>query len=171
MGRTGTVALVIAEKVFRDEEYQTPKLILERAGFKVLTASTNVKKATGKLGLVVKPDILVKDLINQDLDALIFVGGGGSSQYFEDATAHQLARHFYSQGKVVGAICIAPVILANAGLLKGKKATVYPDGKDRLQANGAIYTGAGFEVDGKIITGNGPEASEKFGEELVKLLG
>jgi protease I len=165
------VALVIAEKMFRDEEYEVPKKVLERAGFRVLTASTNVEKATGKLGMVVKPDLLVKELIDQDLDALIFIGGGGSSQYFEDATAHQLATHFYGQGKVVGAICIAPVILANAGILKGKKATVFPDGKDRLEANGAVYTGAAFEVDGKIITGNGPEAARKFGEELVKLLG
>lgn len=169
MGKT--VALVIAESMFRDEEYQQPKEILEGAGVKVLTASTTLGKATGKLGLVAQPEVLVKDLKQHELDALIFVGGGGSSQYFNDRTAHDLARHFFNQGKVVGAICIAPVILANAGLLKGKKATVYPDGADQLKAGGAVYTGSAVEVDGKIITGNGPEAAEKYGKELVKLLG
>ena len=50
-----TVALVIAEKVFRDEEYQAPKEILESAGIEVLTVSTTLGKAVGKLGLEVTP--------------------------------------------------------------------------------------------------------------------
>lgn len=165
-----TVALIIAERTFRDEEYQVPKEILEKAGFKVLTASTSVEKAVGKLGMTVKPDVLVKDLINRELAALIFVGGGGSSQYFNDATAHELARHFYNQGKVVGAICIAPVILANAGLLKRKRATVFPDGRPDLEAKGALYTGNQVEVDGNLITGCGPEAAQAFGEKLAEML-
>lgn len=165
-----TIALVIAERIFRDEEYQIPKNILEKAGFKVLTASTSLEKAIGKLGMTVKPDILVKDLFNQELAALIFIGGGGSSQYFKDKTAHELTRHFYSQGKVVGAICIAPVILANAGILKGKRATVFPDGQIDLKTNRAVYTGNLVEVDGNIVTGCGPEAAEKFGNQIVEMI-
>lgn len=164
------VALVIAERTFRDEEYQIPKEILEKANFKVLTASTKLENAIGKLGMTVKPDVLLKDLINRPLDALIFIGGGGSSQYFKDTSAHQLARHFYDCGKIVGAICIAPVILANSGILKGKKATVFSDGIPDLKVNGAIYTGNMVEVDGKIITGAGPEAAEVFGNRLVEML-
>lgn len=165
-----TVALIIAERTFRDEEYQVPKEILEKEGFKVLTASTSLEQAVGKLGMTVKPDILVKDLIDRDLAALIFIGGGGSSQYFNDVTAHELAVHFYSQGKVVGAICIAPVILANAGVLKGKKATVFPDGRPDLETKGAVYTGNQVEVDGNLITGCGPEAAQVFGEKLAAML-
>lgn len=169
-------ALVIAEEMFRDEEYETPKEILEEKGIRVLTASTTTVKAFGKLGMVVKPDILVKDLKDQPLDALIFVGGGGSSQYFNDPIAHELAKQFDQPGKVVGAICIAPVILANAGLLKGRKATVFPDGKDALKAGGATYTGSQVEVDrsqpgqATVITGCGPEAAAVFGEALAELL-
>ncbi len=165
-----TVALIIAERTFRDEEYQNPKDILEKAGFRVLTASTSLEKAVGKLGMTVKPDVLVKDLINQELAALIFIGGGGSSQYFEDRSAHELARHFSDLGEIVGAICIAPVILAKAGVLRGKRATVFPDGKTDLETNGAIYTGNQVEVDGKFITGSGPEAADAFGEKLVEML-
>lgn len=165
-----TVALVIAEKMFRDEEYQDPKMILEQAGVEVLTVSTTLEKAVGKLGLLVQPDVLLKDLKNYPLDALIFIGGIGSSQYFEDKIAHEFAWHFYNQGKIVGAICSAPVILANSGLLQGRKATVFSTDKDHLVAKGAIYTGSQVEVDDRLITGCGPEVSKQFGKELVALL-
>jgi len=165
------VAMVIAAELFRDEEYLVPKELLEKSGHKVLTVSTTLDYAQGKLGAKVKPDCLLRDLSVARADALVFVGGGGSSQYFNDLSAHRLARDFYKQGKVVGAICIAPVILANAGLLRGKKATVFPDGAADLLKGGAIYTGEPVVTDGLIITGNGPTAAAAFGEELARLLG
>lgn len=165
-----TVVLVIAEKDFRDEEYQIPKDILTNLGFNVITASTTTDQAQGKLGLKVKPDVLLSQVSVNDLDALIYIGGGGSSQYFDDPLAHNLAKTVLAHQKIVGAICIAPVILSNAGLLKNKKATVFPDGAETLKEQGAHYTGNTVEVDGKIITGNGPEAAKQFGEQLVKLL-
>jgi protease I len=166
-----SVAMVIAEKMFRDEEYQVPKEILEKAGVKVVTICTTRAEASGKLGMKVKPEVLLSETDVSQFDALIFVGGGGSSQYFEDSVAHGLAKEFVSRGKIIGAICIAPVILANSGLLKGKKATVFPDGQADLENNGAIYTGNPVEVDGLLITGNGPEAATEFGEKLLVMLG
>ena len=165
-----TVALVIAAKMFRDEEYQIPKEILEQAGVQVITVCSTLDEATGKLGLKVKPDRRLEELEVGQADALIFVGGGGSEQYFNDPAAHGLARDFAEQGKIIGAICIAPVILANAGLLKGKKATVFPDGRNDLENNGAIYTGNPVEIDGRLITGNGPGAAAEFGRGILKLL-
>lgn len=164
------VALIIAERNFRDEEYQVPYEILQTAGFQVLTVSTKTTTAIGKLGLEVKPDTLINDLKPEELDALVFIGGGGSEQYFEDALSHNLARQMVQLDKVVGAICIAPVVLANAQVLQGKRATVYPDGAEILTKQGANYTGQPVEVDGKVITGNGPAAAEAFGHALVKLL-
>ena len=164
------VALVIAENQFRDEEYQVPRDILRKAGFDVLTVSTSTNQAVGKLGLKVTPDTLIADLKPEELDALIFIGGGGSQQYFADPLSHRLARKMVQLDKVLGAICIAPVILANAKVLVGKRATVFPDGAPVLKANGASYTGTAVEVDGKIITGNGPEAAQAFGDALVRLL-
>jgi protease I len=165
-----TVVLVIAEQMFRDEEYQYPKTILEQAGVKVVTVSTTLGEAVGKLGLKVKPDRLLAKLTVTQADALVFIGGGGSSQYFDDPTAHRLAREYAQAGKIVGAICIAPVILARAGLLSGKRATVFPDGQADLEQSGAFYTGNPVEVDGLMITGNGPAAAEEFGRKLVELL-
>lgn len=167
-----TVVLVIAEKIFRDEEYQVPKEILIKAGIKVITASTTTGEAIGKLGLKIKPDILVGQIDTDKLDALIFIGGGGASQYFNDPLGHRLAKEAAKKGKVYGAICIAPIILANAGLLKGKNATVFSsaDGIEALKKGGAHYTGSDVEIDGSLITGCGPEAATKFGEALVKML-
>ena len=164
------VALVIAEKVFRDEEYQVPKKILLEKGIEVVTASTTTGWAEGKLGARVKPDLQINELKTEELDALVFVGGGGAAQYFDDPLAHQLARQMEEQGKVVAAICIAPVILARAGLLQGKKATVFPDGVSDLIRHGAEYTGKPVERDGLVLTSNGPEAAEAFGRTLVVML-
>ncbi|MDO8446384.1 MAG: DJ-1/PfpI family protein [Deltaproteobacteria bacterium] len=164
------VVFIIAEKVFRDEEYLVPKEVLAKAGIKVITASTTTGEAIGKLGLKVKPDTLVSQIDVDKLDALIFIGGGGAEQYFNDPIAHRLAKEAVEKEKILGAICIAPVILANAGLLKGKRATVFPSGADSLKKGGATYTGGDVEIDGKLITGCGPEAAEKFGTELVKML-
>lgn len=167
-----TVVLIIAEKIFRDEEYQVPKDVLTKAGIKVITASTTQGEAIGKLGLKVKPDILVSQIYIDKVDALIFIGGGGASQYFNDPLVHSLAKEAEQKGKIYGAICIAPTILANAGLLKGKIATVFPspDGIEALKKGGANYTAGDVEVDGKLITGCGPEAAKEFGAELVKML-
>ncbi|HEY8393057.1 MAG TPA: DJ-1/PfpI family protein [Capillibacterium sp.] len=159
--------LVIAERTFRDEEYLVPKDLLARAGVEVVTASTTAGEAVGKLGHKVRPDILISQVKAEDYDALVFVGGGGAAQYFADETAHQLARDFVHAGKVVAAICIAPVILARAGVLRGKRATVFPDGVPELKKAGAIYTAQRVERDGRIITGNGPEAAEAFGQEIL----
>ena len=164
------IALVIAEREFRDEEYQVPFDLLQRAGFNVLTVSTTKGTATGKLGLQVKPDTLITELDTARLDALVFIGGGGSEQYFADPLAHRLAKEMVASDKVLGAICIAPVILAKAEVLTGKKATVFPDGTPILQEHGAEVTGADVEIDGKILTGNGPEAAAAFGQALIDLL-
>jgi protease I len=165
-----SVVLVIAEKNFRDEEYQDPKTVLEGAGIKVITASTTKNKIEGKLGLIVTPDILVQDLNIDQTDALIFIGGGGAEQYFHDKIALNLAKAAKEKGKIYGAICIAPVILANAGLLKDKKATVFSSEIDAIEDQGAIYLAQDVVIDDKLITANGPLAAKKFGQEILKLL-
>lgn len=164
------VALVIAEKNFRDEEYLHPKEILCKAGLEVITVSTTTGPVRGKLGAEARPDLLLSEVKPEEIDALVFVGGGGAEQYFEDQTAHRLARRIVDSGKLLAAICIAPVILAKAGLLKGKKATVWFEGAEDLENGGAIYTGAPVQTDERIITANGPEAAEAFGREILKQL-
>lgn len=164
------VVMIIAHNGFRDEELTEPKEILEGEGAEVVVASSSLDEAHGMKGTVVKPDILLEDIDVSKFDAVIFVGGVGASEYWNDPKAHQIAREALNSGKVVAAICIAPVTLANAGILKGKRATVFPSEREKLKEAGAIYTGQDVEEDGMIITGNGPSAAEKFGRAIAEKL-
>jgi len=162
--------MIIAKANFRDEELFEPKAVLENAGVKVLIASSIVSPSKGKLGGTANPTLLVRDLKAEDYDAIVFVGGPGSQEYFNSPDAHRVVKEAVALQKILAAICIAPVTLANAGALEAKKATVYPSEEASLKAKGAVYTGADVQVDGNIVTGNGPQAATKFGEAILKLL-
>jgi len=164
------VLMVIAHEAFRDEEYQEPRKILEGFGAEITVASSSLRVAKGMLGLKVKPDTLLKDVKAEDYDAVIFVGGVGASEYWENETAHRLLKRAMEQNKVIAAICIAPVTLAKAGILKGKRATVFGYEAKRLKAGGAIYTGEAVVVCGNIVTADGPRAAKKFGMAIARLL-
>ena len=164
------VVMIIAQDNFRDEELLQPKRVFEDAGVVVKVASRKKTEAQGMLGAKIMPDIALLDINVQDFDAVIFVGGAGSSTYWDDLSAHKIARDAYSANKLVAAICIAPVTLANAGLLKGKRATVWSSEAGKLGSAGAVYTGKSVEKDGNIITGSGPTAAIEFGKQIVKAL-
>lgn len=164
------VLMVIANSNFRDEELFHTKEEIERRGHETVIASNSLSEATGVLEGKIKPSILVKDVSFGEYDAIVFVGGAGSALYFNNPAALTLAREFFNNGRIISAICIAPSILANAGLLKGKKVTCYVSEKENLEAKGAIYTGNDVEVDGKIITANGPKAAREFGRKIAERL-
>ena len=161
---------IIAPKNFREEELFEPKEILEKAGIKTVIASRNVGTIMGLGGETVKASIALEDVDIKNYNAIVFIGGPGASAYFDDAKARQIAKQAVEKGKILGAICIAPSILANAGLLKGKKATAFSDQAENLHEKGADYTGKDVTIDGKIITANGPSAAKQFGETITNAL-
>lgn len=160
---------IIAPKGFQDQEYGDSKKAIENEGHDVITASTQ-KEAIGKFGAKVKVDILIQDINSEDYDALALIGGPGCYIYFEDQAIHKIAKSFYATAKPTCAICAAPSILANAGLLKGKKATCWEGESENLIAKEAFYTGETVTQDGIIITADGPSSAKKFGEEIAKIL-
>jgi protease I len=164
------VVMIIAPEKFRDEELFEPKELLEAAGATVKIASTSLEEATGMRGGKAKADLLLADVKVAEYDAIVFIGGSGASVYWDDATAHAIAVEAAESGKVLGAICIAPVTLAKAGVLDKKKATVYKSERSKLEAAGAKYTGAAVEVDGNIITADGPSSAKAFGQALAEAL-
>lgn len=170
VGEMKKVAMVIAQNNFRDEELFEPKMILEKAGIEVKIASTTLKTAKGALGGKITPDILINNINLSDFAAIIFIGGTGASQYWDDPISHELIKQALGRNRIVAAICIAPVTLAKAGILKGKRATVWASEAEQIKAEGANYTGRAVEKDGNIITASGPQAAKEFAEELVKAL-
>jgi protease I len=165
------VLMVIAPSWFRDEEYEEPKAVLEEHGARVTTASTQAGPAMGRYGCRAHVDVA---LCNADLSryaALVFVGGEGAEVFFDDPDAQAAARKALDLGQTVGAICIAPSILARAGLLDGRRATSFPDRQTDLEEHGATWTGRTVEVDGAIVTANGPDAAHEFGETIAALIG
>lgn len=165
-----SAVMIVAQGNFRDEELLQPKEILERNGIQVKIASTTLNEIKGMLGATVEPDVLLIDLDYRKFDAVIFVGGSGASQYWDDPLAHELARLAQSNNKLVAAICIAPVTLAKAGLLKGRRATVWQSEGKQLEDLGANYTARPVEKDANIITAAGPFAAREFAEEISREL-
>jgi len=163
--------MIIASHDFRDEELFKPRELFIQEGIEVVLASSSLKNSRGMLGKIAQPDILIEEVKVEEFDVIVFVGGSGSSEYWDSPVAMEIAKKSLSLGKLICAICIAPVILANAGILYGKKATVYPSEIDRLKAKGAIYTEKDVVIDGNIITGKGPHSAREFGETIIKILG
>ena len=170
------VAMIIAFKNFRDEEYFIPKEVLETAGAEIKTISTKTGEAIGSQGGEAEVDITLDELRISDFDAIVFIGGQGAPEYLDNDTSYKIAQEAVSEKKILAAICIAPTILAKAGVLSEKKATVWSSLLDKkavkvLKENGVIYQDDPIVVDGNIITANGPEAAKEFGEAISSLLG
>ncbi len=169
------VAIILAFRDFRDEEYFVPREILESAGFEIKTASNKTGTAVGADGGEANVDFLVSGLNPADFDAVVFIGGPGCLKNLDSQDSYKVARQTVAQGKVLASICISPVILAKAGVLKGKKATVWTSPLDKsavkiLEQNGVIYQDEPAVADGKIITACGPSAAKEFGRAIVGVL-
>ena len=165
-----SVLFVIAPERFRDEELFETQSVLERAGHQSVIASTKLGLCPGSRGGYAEAIRTLDKESGFAYDAIVFVGGGGTTQLFGNADAWRIAREAMATGKVVGAICLAPVILANAGVLAGRQATVAGTQAATLEAKGAYYTGPGVTVDGRLVTANGPKSSRAFAIRIVELL-
>jgi len=163
------ILYIIASNGYQDIEYEVPKSILKQNSHKIITASS-AKIAKGSLGGQTEADLLINEVNPENYDALIFAGGPGSREYFNNETAIKIAKEFYSKGKIICAICAGPGILANAGILNGKKATCFEGISHILEEKGALYTKNPTEIDENIITANGPKSAKSFGELIAQNL-
>ena len=141
----------------------------------VKTYSTSLGTAIGSNGGEAKIDETIDNLDVSDFDAVVFSGGAGCLKYLDNETSYKIAEETLEKNKILGAICISPVILANSGVLSGKKATVWSSVMDKspvrvLKEHGAEFVDQPVVVDGDIVTGNGPGAAKEFAETIVNLL-
>ncbi len=167
-----TVLMVIAPSDFRDEELFAPKEFLEENGATVVIASDKRGTAKGMLGGVASVDLPVSGITIGDYDAIVFVGGSGveSHKLYEDGAYLKLAADADGAEKIIGAICLGPMIPAGAGLLSKKNATVFSSGVSYVTDHGANYTGNAVAVDGRIVTAEGPHAAEEFARAIAEAI-
>ena len=172
------VLFVLAKNGFKDIEFSNPSSILKKAGHEIFVASNAEidEMARGAEGMEIKIDYSLAKVKPENFDIIVFIGGSGALENLDNEESYRIIRATVGLNKPLGVICIAPVILAKAGVLKNKKATVWSSPTDKnpieiLRSNGADYQNQTVVVDGNIITANGPQASEEFGMALLKLGG
>lgn len=153
---------------FEEIETVAPVDLLRRAGVEVVVASLSGEKlVTGRCNITVQADAALADVAEQEFDLLLIPGGPGIKAVRADGRVAKLAQTYAQAGKPVAAICAAPTVLKDAGLLAGKRFTshagVLPELPDSLVRERVVE-------DGDLITSRGAATSVDFGLALVRRL-
>lgn len=165
---TSKRVLLLLAPGFEEIETITPIDLLRRAGAEVVIAAVHGENfVTGRSNITIHTDAALDDVIHQHFDLLVIPGGPGVAGLRKDGRPAELAKAFFDAGKPIGAICAAPTVLADAGLLEGKKFTAHFSVYGEL--TGAMAEARVVE-SGQIITSRGAGTAVDFGLALVKLL-
>ncbi len=155
---------------FEEIEGLTVVDLLRRAGMNIITVSIEKELfVTGAHQIITKADMLFEDTDYQDAQLLVLPGGmPGTNNLLKHQGLDQLLREFNKAGKWIAAICAAPKILGQKGILEGKKAICYPGVEQELK--GAIIVGNDVVEDGNIITSRAMGTAIDFSLHIIKRL-
>lgn len=155
---------------FEEIEALAPVDILRRGNQEVVTTSvTGTLWVTSSHGITVQADLLFEEADLSDADVLLLPGGmPGSKNLNEHEGVRQALLTHAEKGRLIGAICAAPMVLGSLGLLEGRRATCSPGFE--IYLTNAEYTHALVTVDGNIVTGEGPAASMPYAYQLLSML-
>jgi 4-methyl-5(b-hydroxyethyl)-thiazole monophosphate biosynthesis len=151
---------------FEEIETVTPIDLLRRAGIQVMVASLAGSQVTGRCGIKLVADDLLSHVETSQFDLLLIPGGPGVGEMRSDGRPAALAREFADAGKSIAAICAAPLVLMDAGILEGKQFTAYHSVRAEL--------GGGLDervvVDGNLITSRGAGTAMDFALAIIAQL-
>lgn len=151
---------------FEETEAIAPWDILLRGGLDVKTVGVTGEVVTGAHNMVVKSDISLSEVNEECGDMFILPGGmPGTTNLDENEKVKEIIMNAYKEGKIIGAICAAPMVLGKLGILEGKRATCFPGFEEYLQ--GAEIVREHAVKDGNIITAIGAGGAMEFGFELL----
>lgn len=154
---------------FEEVEALTPIDMLRRVGIDVITAGVGKKEIVGAHNITVIADVLASEVKAENAQMVVLPGGlPGTTNLQVDENVQKAIDVVFKNGGYVAAICAAPLILGEKGLLKGRDATCFVGFEDKLI--GANYTGEPVCVDGKIITARSAGVALDFAFELVRAL-
>ena len=164
--------MVIAPENFRDEELFLTKETLESAGINVTVTSVTTGNIKGMLGANVLVNKSISEFNTEDFDCVIIVGGSGAPELLNHQEVLNFVKYSYDSGKLVGAICLGPMILAEAGILTGKEATVFKASQaiKLFEEKNVVFVDEPVVKSGGIITANGPKAAEDFAKAIIEEL-
>lgn len=164
--------LIISGKNFNDTEYSATKQTLEEKKVEVTVSSITREEAVGMFGMKVTPDVTVRKVNPNEYDVLIIIGGSGSPSLLDYPEVLERVREFNNRKKLIAAICLAPVVLGRAGVLRGVISTVFPSdwAITSLRREGAQYSSDHVVVDENIITADGPSSAKEFAKKILKKL-
>lgn len=153
---------------FEEIETVAPVDLLRRAGVEVVVASlTGEMLVTGRCSITIRADAVLVDVAEQEFDLLLIPGGPGIKAVREDGRAATLARKFSGAGKPIAAICAAPTVLKDAGLLAGKRFTSHAGVAAELSET---LLHERVVEDGNLVTSRGAATAVDFGLALVRRL-
>jgi protease I len=167
---TKKAVLIVPAARFADAELFETQQVLKDAGIIAVVASSKIGVIQGAFGGIVASEITLDNLKVEDFDAVVFIGGPGVADYFNNPAVLRIAREASARNKVIAAISAAPMILANAGVLRGVRATGLPQQREQMKKTGAQYTGSAVERDGHIITANDSSVTVQFARAIVTAL-
>lgn len=155
---------------FEEVEALAPVDVLRRGGIDVKTVSTTgTDHATSAHGVAIRADLLIEQADLSDADLLLLPGGmPGAQNLLEHSGVTDALQAHAAKGRLIGAICAAPMVLGRLGLLRGHRATCYPGFESQLE--GAEYTAQLVTRDGQFVTGEGPAASLEYAYTLLSIL-
>jgi 4-methyl-5(b-hydroxyethyl)-thiazole monophosphate biosynthesis len=162
-----TIAVHLAEG-FEEIEAVSIIDVLRRANIETRVVSvTGNKLVTGSHHIQVTADVLFEEVDYSTIDMIVLPGGLPGANNLNDHTGlGKQILDFHKNGKPLGAICAAPLVFGNLGILKNQKATCFPGFENQLV--GAEVTGAEVETSGKIVTGKGAGVAIKFALKIVE---
>jgi 4-methyl-5(b-hydroxyethyl)-thiazole monophosphate biosynthesis len=160
--------LVILADEFEEIEAFAPVDLLRRAQIDVTVASLNENRhATGRSGVTAHADVALSAADGKLFDLLFLPGGAGVKHLRADPRVGRAVSRHHEGGKWLAAICAAPTVLNDCGLLRGKRYTAHFSVASELPD---ILAGERIVTDGKITTSRGAGTAVEFGLHLVSLL-
>ncbi len=164
-------ALVILAPGFEEIEAVTVIDVLRRSGIKVTVAGLLPDSVEGAHELKIVPEKAIEAVQMKDFDALVVPGGNpGYKNLRRDKRVLQMIKEAYSSGKLVAAICAAPSVLSDAGVLKNRKCTIYPGMESEVENGGGEFLENSVVVDGNLITSRGPATALHFALKIAEKL-